>query len=36
MINSGAGTTGGVDPALAQKLNALPQVAAATGKSTGA
>ena len=36
MINSGAGTTGGVDPALAQKLNALPQVAAATGESTGA
>jgi putative ABC transport system permease protein len=36
VINSGAGTTGGVDPALAQKLNALPQVAAATGESTGA
>jgi len=26
---------GGVDPALAQKLNTLPQVAAATGESTG-
>ena len=33
VINSGAGTTGGVDPTLAQKLNALPQVAAATGET---
>ena len=36
VINSGADMTGGVDLALAQKLNALPQVAAATGESTGA
>ena len=35
VINSGAGTAGGVDPALTQRLSALPQVAAATGKSTG-
>ena len=35
VINSGAGMAGGVDPALAQKLNTLPQVAAATGESTG-
>ena len=36
VINSGAGTTGGgVDPALAQKLNTLPQVAAATGERIG-
>ena len=36
VINSGAGMAGGVDPALAQRLNTLPQVAAATGESTGA
>src|SRR5262249_1517223 len=36
VINSGAGSTGGgVDPALAQRLNALPQVAAATGERIG-
>jgi putative ABC transport system permease protein len=36
VINSGAGSTGGgVDPALAQRLNALPQVAAATGERFG-
>ena len=35
VINSGAGATGGVDPALAQKLNTLPQVAAATGERLG-
>jgi putative ABC transport system permease protein len=34
-VNSGAGTTGGVDPALAQRLNTLPEVAAATGERTG-
>jgi putative ABC transport system permease protein len=37
VIDSGAGMSGGgVDPALAQKLNALPQVAAATGERFGA
>jgi len=36
VINSGAGSNGGgVDPALAQRLNALPQVAAATGERFG-
>ena len=35
VINSGAGATGGVDPALTQRLSALPQVAAATGESIG-
>jgi putative ABC transport system permease protein len=36
VINSGAGSSGGgVAPALAQRLNALPQVAAATGERTG-
>ena len=35
VINSGAGATGGVDPALAQKLTTLPQVAAATGERLG-
>jgi putative ABC transport system permease protein len=36
VINSGAGNSGGgVDPALAQRLNALPQVAAATGERLG-
>ena len=35
VINSGAGVAGGVSPALAQKLSALPQVAAATGESIG-
>jgi putative ABC transport system permease protein len=36
VINSGAGATGGgVDPALAQRLNTLPQVAAATGERLG-
>jgi len=36
VINSGAGQSGGgVDPALAQRLNALPQVAAATGERSG-
>jgi len=36
VINSGAGDSGGgIDPALTQRLNALPQVAAATGQRTG-
>ena len=35
VINSGAGASGGVDPALAQKLTTLPQVAAATGERLG-
>jgi putative ABC transport system permease protein len=36
VINSGAGTNGGgVDPALAQRLTMLPQVAAATGERLG-
>src|SRR5262252_6480970 len=36
VINSGAGDSGGgIDPALAQRLNTLPQVAAATGQRTG-
>ena len=36
VINSGAGASGGgVDPALAQRLNTLPQVAAATGERLG-
>jgi putative ABC transport system permease protein len=36
VINSGAGTSGGgVDPALAQRLSTLPQVAAATGERSG-
>jgi putative ABC transport system permease protein len=36
VINSGAGSSGGgVDPALARRLNALPQVAAATGERFG-
>jgi putative ABC transport system permease protein len=36
VINSGAGQSGGgVDPALAQRLNGLPQVAAATGERLG-
>jgi putative ABC transport system permease protein len=36
VINSGAGTNGGgVDPALAQRLTTLPQVAAATGERLG-
>src|SRR6266566_4263607 len=36
VINSGAGSSGGgVDPALAQRLNGLPQVAAATGERFG-
>ena len=36
MIDSGAGASGGgVAPALAQRLNTLPQVAAATGERTG-
>jgi putative ABC transport system permease protein len=36
VINSGAGMSGGgVDPALAQRLNTLPQVAAATGERLG-
>jgi len=36
VINSGAGSNGGgVDPALAQRLNGLPQVAAATGERLG-
>jgi putative ABC transport system permease protein len=34
-INSSAGLGAGVDPALAQKLNTLPEVAAATGERTG-
>jgi putative ABC transport system permease protein len=36
VIDSGAGMTGGVDPGLAQRLNALPEVAAATGVKSGA
>jgi putative ABC transport system permease protein len=36
VIDSGAGLTGGIDPALAQRLNGLPQVQAATGVSVGA
>ena len=36
VIDSGAGMAGGVDPGLAQRLNALPQVAAATGVTNGA
>ena len=37
VIDSGAGMSGGgVDPGLAQRLNALPQVAAATGVRNGA
>jgi putative ABC transport system permease protein len=35
VIDSGAGLTGGIDPALAQRLNGLPQVSAATGVGTG-
>jgi hypothetical protein len=36
VINSGAGSNGGgVDPALAQRLNTIPQVAAATGERSG-
>src|SRR5215471_4681520 len=36
VINSGAGSSGGgVAPALAERLNTLPQVAAATGERTG-
>src|SRR5215469_11730558 len=35
VINSGAGTSGGVDPGLAKQLNTLPEVAAATGERTG-
>jgi len=35
VIDSGAGLTGGIDPALAQRLNSLPQVSAATGVGTG-
>jgi len=35
VIDSGAGLTGGIDPALAQRLNNLPQVSAATGVGTG-
>src|SRR6516164_5375387 len=36
VINSGAGDSGGgIDPALTQRLNTLPQVAAATGQRTG-
>jgi len=36
VINSGAGASGGgVTPALAQRLNTMPQVAAATGERTG-
>ena len=31
VVTSGGGTMGGVDPSLAQKLNALPEVAYATG-----
>jgi putative ABC transport system permease protein len=36
VVDSGAGMAGGVSPVLAQRLNALPQVAAATGVSNGA
>jgi putative ABC transport system permease protein len=35
VIDSGAGLTGGIDPALAQRLNHLPQVSAATGVGAG-
>jgi putative ABC transport system permease protein len=35
VIDSGAGLTGGIDPTLAQRLNKLPQVAAATGVRAG-
>jgi putative ABC transport system permease protein len=36
VINSGAGDSGGgIDPALTQRLNTQPQVAAATGQRTG-
>jgi putative ABC transport system permease protein len=36
VINSGAGNSGGgIDPALTQRLNTLPQVAAATGERLG-
>jgi putative ABC transport system permease protein len=35
VIDSGAGLTGGIDPALAPRLNRLPQVAAATGVRGG-
>ena len=36
VIDSGAGLSGGVSPALAQQLNKLPQVSAATGIGIGA
>ena len=36
VIDSGAGLSGGVSPALAQQLNKLPQVSAATGVGIGA
>ena len=36
VIDSGGGLMGGVDPALAQRLNKLPQVSAASGVATGA
>jgi len=36
VVSGSGGMTGGVDPALATHLNALPQVAAATGVSNGA
>ena len=35
VIDSGAALTGGIDPTLAQRLNKLPQVAAATGVRAG-
>jgi putative ABC transport system permease protein len=35
VIDSGAGLTGGMDPALTQRLNKLPQVSAATGVGVG-
>jgi len=35
IINSGAGATGGVDPAMAQRLSRLPQVADASGLRLG-
>jgi putative ABC transport system permease protein len=35
VIDSGAGLSGGIDPTLAQRLNKLPQVAAATGVRGG-
>jgi putative ABC transport system permease protein len=35
VIDSGAGLTGGIDPALVQRLNHLPQVSAATGVGAG-